>query len=99
MELELWQIKNMYVHLAQVAVAAYKKVEEPESDLLKQREVFRWFKLEGIDKSLLSKMENDGLVHSERKGAAKNSPKYYSRLEIISALKAIKTKNIINDIQ
>lgn len=99
MQLELWQIKNMYMHFAQVAVAAYKKVEEPESDLLKQREVFRWFKLEGIEISMLSKMEEDGLVHSQRKGTAKNSPKYYSRLEIVSALKAIKTKNIINGMQ
>lgn len=78
-----------YMSMAQLGVAAYIKATTPALDIIKQREVYRWFKSIGLKPSTLEMLESKGMVIGHRKGNAKNSPIYYSKLEIQSALQAI----------
>lgn len=78
-----------YMSMAQLGVAAYIKATTPALDRIKRREVYRWFKSIGQKPALLDKMENDNMLKGARYGSAKNSPIYYSKLEIQAALNAI----------
>ena len=81
--------KQEYMSMAQLGVAAYIKATQPSLDKIKQREAYRWLKSIGKKPHLLDKLEEMGLVKGEREGAGKNSPIYYSKLEIQSTLQAI----------
>jgi len=94
--IELYELKNICMQMAELGAAANERAHIPLSDKIKQRQVYEWFKAIGERPSLLNKMEESGLVKGKRKGAGKNSPIYYSRLEIQSALNAIKMDKYIN---
>lgn len=87
---DIFERKQEYMSMAQLGVAAYIKATQPSLDRIKQREAYRWMKALGHKPALLDRMESEGLIKGIREGQGKNSPIYYSRLEIQLALQAIK---------
>lgn len=94
--LDLYELKSICMDMAELGAAANEKRRSPLSDEIKQREAFRWLKSLGHEPAMLERMERDGLVHRRRKGTSRNSPIMYSRLEIQSALNAMKMNGYIN---
>lgn len=84
------------MNMAELGAAANEKKHTPLADKIKQRQVYEWFKSIGQKPALLGKMIERGLVKGKREGAGKNSPIYYSKLEIQSALNAMKMNEYIN---
>jgi Uncharacterized protein conserved in bacteria len=87
------------MEMAELGAAANEKRHFPVSDQIKQREARRWLKSLGYKPSLLDRFEEKGLVGKERIGTGRNSPLYYSRLEIQSALNALKMDGYVNGYQ
>lgn len=94
--LEIYELKNICMDMAELGAAANQKMVEPKADRIKQREVYRWLKSIGQKPCLLEKLVSDGLVHKKRMGKAINSPVCYSKLEIQAALNALKMDEYIN---
>lgn len=90
--------KQEYMSMAQLGVAAYIKATQPTKDKINRSEAVRWIDMilkEWGQKKIhpepyLLDMERRGLIKGVRERASKRSPIYYSRLEIQSALQAIK---------
>ena len=94
--LDLFELKDICMQMAELGAAANEKKRSPISDEIKRREAHRWLKSLGYEPSLLGKMESNGLVHKKRKGASKNSPVMYSKFEIQSAINALRMSEFIN---
>ena len=94
--LDLFELKDICMQMAELGAAAKKKKRSPISDEIKRREAHRWLKSLGYEPGLLDKMESNGLVHKKRKGASKNSPVMYSKFEIQSAINALRMSEFIN---
>lgn len=94
--LDLYQLKNIMADMVQVGYMKAVKCYEPTKDDVSSRELVRWFKTLHIDPSCISKMESEGLIKGSRRGSGKNSPIYYSRLEVKQALSAIDINKYVN---
>ena len=94
--LDLFELKDICMQMAELGAAANEKKRSPISDEIKRREAHRWLKSLGYEHGLLDKMESNGLVHKKRKGASKNSPVMYSKFEIQSAINALRMSEFIN---
>lgn len=95
-DLDLYQLKNIMADMAQIGYMKAVKAYEPTKDNVSSRELIRWFNTMNISPSYIKKMESEGLIKGKRKGTSKNSPIYYSRLEIKQALAAIDFNKYIN---
>lgn len=94
--LDLFELKDICMQMAELGAAANEKKRSPISDEIKKREAYRWLKSLGYEPSLLDKMDNNGLIHKKRKGTSKNSPLMYSKFEIQSAINALRMNDFIN---
>lgn len=90
MDISLYQLKEIISEMTEVGYMRAIRQYEPTEDEITQREVIRWFKILGIEPSMLTRMENEGIVKGKRKGMGKNSPKYYSKVGIKEALASLK---------
>lgn len=73
------------------AVRAY----EPTADWIRETEVKQWLKHMRVDYKKFKAMIEAGLINFKRKGTARNSPKYYSKKDIIQALATSEVANIM----
>ena len=74
------------------AVQAY----EPCQDTIRLSEVKKWLKMMHVDYKKFKTLVDIGIIKARRIGTSKNSPLYYSKLEIKQALAAVKVSNLIN---
>lgn len=73
--------------------AAVKDYDPPQ-DKLRQAEVKKWLKFRKMDVKAFHELEKQGLIHA-RKGAAVNSPLYYSKVEIQKAFATMRLNRLM----
>lgn len=89
--LELYELKNLCMDSAALGVAAYVKQNRPERDAISQREAYRLF-----GEATVRRWVESDLVKARRDGVCKNSPKRYSRAELMAARQAERMNTIVN---
>lgn len=89
--IELFELKNLCMEMAELGVANYVKSQAPAKDLISQREAYRLFQEKRVKDWKLS-----GLVVPVRTGSSKRSKLQYSRAELMAADKSEKINFIIN---
>lgn len=95
--LDLFELKNICKDMAQLGALEAIKAHSPQRDEIKRREAQQWLSLMGYEAVLLDRLEEEGLIPKpKRKGKGINSPLYYSKMEIQSALNSIKMSKYIN---
>ena len=85
--LELFELKNLCMEMAELGAAKYAATQAPAGDLIKQRAAYREFGEARVNRNLVSPV---------RVGCAKNSPLKYSRADLIACSNAEKLNCIIN---
>lgn len=81
---ELYELQLCLVHMADVVACAIIKHQQPASDLVTKRALYREFGRGWVDKHIAPK----GKIKGKRFGTAPNSPIKYSRTEFIALLEA-----------
>lgn len=72
----------------QVGYMEAVKAYEPPQDMLRKTELKKWLALMHIDKRRVQALIDKGLVKPYRKGTGKNSPLYFSKIDIKKAIAA-----------
>lgn len=88
---DLYELKQMFEDVANIAVAAYQREMCPADDLICQREAFRQFQ-----EVRVRRWRNEGLIMARRSGPARNSKIQYSRTELLQVDAAEKARPIFN---
>ena len=89
--MELYELKNLCMDMAELGVAKYVKSQAPAKDLISQREAYRLFQ-----EARVKRWKATGLVTPQRMGSTNNSKLQYSRAELIAAHNSEKLKSIVN---
>lgn len=89
--LELYELKNICMDSAALGVAAYERQLEPKRDAISQREAYRLF-----GEATVRRWVEQDVVKAWRDGRSKNSPKRYSRAELMAARQAERMESIVN---
>lgn len=89
--LELYELKNICMECAALGIAAYEREREPKRDAISQREAYRLF-----GETAVRRWVDQRLVRSFRDGKCVNSPKRYSRAELMAARQAERMNVMIN---
>ena len=79
--LDIIDIGGIISDFVRVGYNAAVKDYDPPQDKLRQSEVKKWLKFRKIDFKTFQELEKQGLIHA-RKGAAANTPLFYSKAEI-----------------
>lgn len=95
--IDLTEIGSVISDFVRVGYNAAVKDYDPPQDRLRQSEVKKWLKFRKMDVKAFHELEKQGLIHA-RKGAAVNSPLYYSKVEIQKAFATMRVnKYFAND--
>mgnify|MGYP000970689941 CR=1 FL=1 len=95
--IDLTEIGSVISDFVRVGYNAAVKDYDPPQDRLRQSEVKKWLKFRKMDVKAFHELEKQGLIHA-RKGAAVNSPLYYSKAEIQKAFATMRVnKYFVND--
>lgn len=89
--LELYELKNLCLEMSELGAAQYQKRTAPVKDELTQREAYSLF-----GEAKVKRWVSAGLVRGQRDGVCRNSPKRYSRVDLMAANQAEKLNNIVN---
>lgn len=89
--LDLYDIKNICMDMAELGAANYAKMTTPGEDILSQRQAYRQF-----GESRVKRWVDDGIVAKVRVGKTKQSKIIYSKAELISVEKSERLNKIIN---
>lgn len=89
--MELYELKNLFMDMALLGVAAHDKMNAPKKDLISQREAYRLFQ-----EARVKRWVAQGLIQPQRNGSAANSKRYYSYAELLSINNGEKLNSIIN---
>lgn len=92
--LDIVDIGSIISDFVRVGYNAAVKDYDPPQDNLRQSEVKKWLKFRNIDFKAFQELEKKGLIHA-RKGAAANSPLYYSKAEIQKAFATMRLNRLI----
>lgn len=84
MQTDIFTIKQAIIEAGEISALAVVRLINPSFDEVKRAEAV---KLAGSSR-WLDDCEKEGLIKPFRRGKAKNSPKYYSRMEIVAVKKA-----------
>ena len=91
MELELYQIKNMCMDMAELGAAHFAKYKYPGEDSISQREAYRMF-----GEARVKRWVSQDLLNPIRSGSTTRSKIIYSLAELITVEKAIKMHAVLN---
>lgn len=95
--MDIIDIGGIIADFVRVGYNAAVKDYDPPQDRLRQSEVKKWLKFRKMDVKAFHELEKQGLIHA-RKGAAVNSPLYYSKAEIQKAFATMRVnKYFVND--
>ena len=89
--LELFELKNLCLEMAELGAANYVKQTKPSVDLISQREAYRLF-----GESRVKRWVHQGFVTGLRGGCSTNSKVLYSMAELMATDKSEKINSIIN---
>ena len=92
--LDIVDIGSIISDFVRVGYNAAVKDYDPPQDNLRQSEVKKWLKFRKIDFKTFQELEKKGPIHA-RKGAAANSPLYYSKAEIQKAFATMRLNRLI----
>lgn len=92
--MDIIDIGGIIADFVRVGYNAAVKDYDPPQDKLRQSEVKKWLKFRNIDFKTFQELEKKGLIHA-RKGAAANSPLYYSKVEIQKAFATMRLNKLI----
>lgn len=92
--LDIVDIGSIISDFVRVGYNAAVKDYDPPQDRLRQSEVKKWLKFRRVDFKAFQELEKKGLIHA-RKGAAANSPLYYSKAEIQKAFATMRLNRLI----
>jgi hypothetical protein len=84
---DLFAIQHQVTQMADVIACAIIKRQQPAADLMTKREAYKFAGRGWIDKRL-----EEGLLKAVRKGTCKNSPRMFSRTEIVALQEAERLK-------
>ena len=95
--IDIVEIGSIISDFVRVGYNAAVKDYDPPQDRLRLSDVKKWLKFRKIEFKTFQELEKKGLIHA-RKGAAANSPLYYSKVEIQKAFATMRLNNLfIND--
>lgn len=95
--MDIIDIGGIIADFVRVGYNAAVKDYDPPQDKLRQSEVKKWLKFRKMDFKTFQELEKQGFIHA-RKGAAVNSPLYYSKAEIQKAFATMRVnKYFVND--
>ena len=99
--IDLTEIGGIIADFVRVGYNAAVADYDPPQDRLRLSDVKKWLKFRKIEFKTFQELEKQGLIHA-RKGAAANSPLFYSKAEIQKAfatmrLNRLMTTNELND--
>lgn len=95
--IDIVEIGSIISDFVRVGYNAAVKDYDPPQDRLRLSEVKKWLKFRRVDFKTFQELEKQGLIHT-RKGAAANSPLYYSKAEIQKAFATMRLNNLfVND--
>ena len=89
--LDLFELKNLCMDMAELGVSNYIKQQEPAKDLLAQREAYRLFQ-----ESRVKEWRSRGLIKPIRMGTSERSKLQYSRAELMAIDKSERLNLYIN---
>lgn len=92
--IDIIDIGGIISDFVRVGYNAAVKDYDPPQDRLRQSEVKKWLKFRRVDFKAFQELEKKGLIHA-RKGAAANSPLYYSKAEIQKAFATMRLNRLI----
>jgi hypothetical protein len=92
--MDIIDIGGIIADFVRVGYNAAVKDYDPPQDKLRQAEVRKWLKFRKIDFKAFHELEKQGLIHA-RKGAAVNSPLYYSKVEIQKAFATMRLNRLM----
>ena len=92
--IDLTEIGSVISDFVRVGYNAAVKDYDPPQDRLRQSEVKKWLKFRKMDVKAFHELEKQGLIHA-RKGAAVNSPLYYSKAEIQKAFATMRLNRLM----
>lgn len=78
--MELYELKNIIMEMAELGAANYAKMIAPASDNLSQREAYRMF-----GEARVKRWAKAGIIHKVRSGTTIRSKIIYSRAELMAA--------------
>lgn len=89
--LELYELKNLCMEMAELGAANYAKRITPGSDLISQREAYREFQ-----ECRVKRWVKDGRASAVRGGSSIRSKILYSRAELLAIDKSERINSLIN---
>lgn len=89
--MELYELKNLCMDMAELGAANYAKRVTPEKDVLSQREAYKSY-----GEARIKRWVRQGLAHTTRSGTTERSKLLYSRAELLAIDKSEKLNNLIN---
>lgn len=92
--MDIIDIGGIIADFVRVGYNAAVKDYDPPQDKLRQAEVKKWLKFRKMDVKAFHELEKQGLIHA-RKGAAVNSPLYYSKVEIQKAFATMRLNRLM----
>ena len=94
MDLTMEELGGIIADFVRVGYNAAVADYDPPQDNLRLSEVKKWLKFRKVDFKTFQELEKQGLIHA-RKGAAVNSPLYYSKTEIQKAFATMRLNRLI----
>ena len=92
--IDIIEIGSIISDFIRVGYNAAVKDYDPPQDRLRLSDVKKWLKFRKIEFKAFQELEKKGLIHA-RKGAAANSPLYYSKAEIQKAFATMRLNRLI----
>ena len=95
--IELSELNGIISDFVQVGYMTAVQAYEPPQDNVRLTEIKKWLKMMNIDYKRFNAMVDKGLIKSKRIGMARNSPLYYSKKEIKTALATANLSKLITN--
>lgn len=90
------QLKRLLKEAAAAGATAAMEAMAPKESELTKNDVKRWLIRIGKPAAFLERLEDEGLVKGERRGSKANSPIYYKRSDVETAMQSLNLFPVIN---
>lgn len=91
------ELKGIIADYTQIGFMEAVRAYEPAQDLIRQSAVEKWLKMMRVDLKKFVALSESGAIKARRIGKSKNSPLYYSKKEIMEAMKAANVSSILTN--